>query len=797
MLAPSSSHSPLPASNGRVGRWFTFLAACALTACGGGSGGSGAGAGGGSSAIVVDADLVGVSLSVAETVIGAGMPINVVLRARNLGPAAVPAFRLGVYLSADDAFDGADRRLGFWGVTGLAAGAETSAAGSLAVPVSTLTGIWRVLLVVDDLGALTELDETNNVTVAPMAIMVEPPILPNLMPASLSFLPFSVQAGTTLQVSDSVQNNGAGAAGAFRVGVYLSSDPTISTADVLIGFRTLIDLPAGARDDAQGELTVPVTLTPGNYHVGVMVDDLQQVLEVSENDNVASAAVLVQVLPAPDTDIVAASLSFAPSSVQVGAALTIDESVRNEGSLAAGAFQVAVYLSQDATIDPLVDVLLGSRALTSLAGGATSASGSVALPVPTNLQAGDWFVGLVADPNGALLDPNRSNNTFIAPQRVQLVVPPLPDLVAASLSFSPNSIQPGGGNVIQVDELVENVGPVEAGAFRVAVYLSDNAVISSSDVLLGSRGLGSLPSGGSSGASNGFVVPGGLSPGTYYVGLVVDDLGQLTELSEANNLRLATSTLDVTTTPNPMPNLVMEEVTPGSSQTQPGAVMQVVSRVKNIGTASASGSFRVGFYLSLDPVITTDDIFIGDRLIPFGLGIGFTSVASVPVTIPNTLAPGTYRFGAFADWGQLIAESVETDNGRAATAQFVVSIPRPNLRVTAVTASATGPIALGASFDVDHAVRNAGAVAAGGMRVGIYLSTDAVLDRAVDVLVASRIVSALAVSTNSAEVTTVTVPTTLAPGSYRVGVYVDDLDAVLETDETDNTRVTTTAITVQ
>ena len=40
-------------------------------------------------------------------------------------------------------------------------------------------------------------------------------------------------------------------------------------------------------------------------------------------------------------------------------------------------------------------------------------------------------------------------------------------------------------------------------------------------------------------------------------------------------------------------------------------------------SSSASGSFRVGFYLSLDAEITTDDIFIGERLIPLGLGIGF------------------------------------------------------------------------------------------------------------------------------------------------------------------------------
>ena len=767
--------------------------------CGGGGGGSAGGSNQnpGTGPTPVDADLSAVSVDVAEATVEAGLGVNVTLVARNDGPEAAPAFRMGVYLSNDELFDAADVRLGYWSVGGLAANAETAAGGSLTVPLSTLAATYRVLLAVDDVNALGEPDETNNVAVAPTSLVVEPPLLADLVPVALSFQPFTVDAGTAFEVADSVENVALGAAGSFRVGVYLSTDATITTTDVLIGHRSVLALDPGVRDDAVGDLTVPATLAPGNYHVGVIVDDQQSVPEVNEGDNVAVAGALLEVRPAPQTDLVASALSYSPPMVDVGAQLLVDEAVRNDGLIAAGAFQVGVYLSQDVEIDPAVDVLLGFRTLPSLAAGATSASGPVGLTVPTTVAAGMWFVGVIADHTGLVPDSNRANNVRVALQQVQVSVPPLPDLVASEITFSPTSVAPGAGGVIQIDDLVRNVGPVPSGAFRIGVYLSDNSVISQSDVLLGTRTLTSLADGGASGAGSAFPLPAGLSTGSYYVGLVVDDLEEQTELSEGNNLLLASGVLDVTSAPTPMPNLVMEVIDPGSSQSQPGFVVQVVSRVKNIGTASASGDFRVGFYLSTDEVITTDDLFLGDRLVPFGLGIGFTSVASVPITIPSTVAGGTYRFGALADWTQAISESDEADNGLAATGIYTIVIPQPNLRVTALSAPTATPLAVGDSLDVDHTVRNAGNLGAGTFRVGIYLSSDNMLDRALDTLVGSRDITALAAGTNDALVTAVTIPAGLAPGAYHVGVYVDDLEQVGEQDEGDNTRVMVATVTVQ
>lgn len=774
------------------------LGALASAACGGGGGGGGgSGQNPPTGPTPVDSDLVAVSIAVTEATIEAGLGVNVALIARNLGPQAAPAFRMGVYLSTDDLFDAADPRLGYWSVGGLPVNADTAAGGSLTVPLTTLAATYHVLLAVDDVNALGEPDETNNVAVAPTTLVVQPPVLADLVPVALSFQPFTVDAGTTFEVADTVENVALGAAGSFRVGVYLSTDDTITTADVLIGHRSVLSLNPGALDAAVGDLTVPATLAPGNYHVGVIVDDQATVPEVDEGDNIAVAGVLLEVRPAPQTDLVATAVSFTPASVDVGTPLDVDEAVRNDGLIAAGAFQVGVYLSQDVDIDPAVDVLLGFRTLPSLAAGATSASGSVGLTVPTTVTAGLWFVGVVADHTHLVPDSNRANNTRVALQQVQIDVPPLPDLVATELTFSPTSVAPGVGGVIQVDDLVRNVGPVPSGAFRVGVYLSDNSVISPSDVLLGSRTLTSLANGGASGAGSSFPLPPGLSTGSYYVGLVVDDLEEQTELSEGNNLLLASGVLDVTSAPTPMPNLVMEVVDPGSSQSQPGFVVQVVSRVKNTGTASASGNFRVGFYLSTDETITTDDLFLGDRLVPFGLGIGFTSVASVPVTIPSTVAGGTYRFGALADWTQAITESDESDNGLAMTGNYTIVIPQPNLRVTALTVPTATPLTSGASLDVDHTVRNAGNLAAGAFRVGIYLSSDNTLDRALDTLIGSRTIGVLAAGTLDEEVTAVTIPAGLTPGAYHVGVYVDDLEQVGEQDEADNTRVMVATVTVQ
>jgi subtilase family serine protease len=100
------------------------------------------------------------------------MPVIAVTNTvRNAGPAPAGAFTVRFYLSADATLDAGDTLLGARAVSGLAAGAASSAVTVLALPEATAgSAPYRVLAIADTPQA--EMDETNNVMTSTVAIAV-------------------------------------------------------------------------------------------------------------------------------------------------------------------------------------------------------------------------------------------------------------------------------------------------------------------------------------------------------------------------------------------------------------------------------------------------------------------------------------------------------------------------------------------------------------------------------------------------------------------------------------------------
>lgn len=74
----------------------------------------------------------------------------------------------------------------------------------------------------------------------------------------------------------------------FRAGFYLSTDPTISTSDILIGTYTInyIEVNGSHLCSVYGiDLTTIPGLTPGTYYIGFYADDLNDVYEDIETNN--------------------------------------------------------------------------------------------------------------------------------------------------------------------------------------------------------------------------------------------------------------------------------------------------------------------------------------------------------------------------------------------------------------------------------------------------------------------------------------------------------------------------------
>jgi PKD repeat protein len=86
----------------------------------------------------------------------------------------------------------------------------------------------------------------------------------------------------------------------------------------------------------------------------------------------------------------------------------------------------------------------------------------------------------------------------------------------------------------------------------------------------------------------------------------------------------------------------------------------VENSVKNQGTQAAP-AFRVGIYLSVDTLITSTDILVASRDIN-ALAVGTTSQASTPATVPTAIRSGKYFIGIWADNGNAIFETNESNN---------------------------------------------------------------------------------------------------------------------------------------
>jgi subtilase family serine protease len=642
-------------------------------ACGGGGGGGG-GAGGGGIAppggTGPGPDLTVTDVTFTPNALTAGDTITTSDTVRNHGDQTATGFQIGVYLSTDAVITSTDVLLGFRTVGSLAAGATSTSGGSLTVPLATPAGTYFVGAMVDDLGVVSEPNEADNARAAVGTLAVTGAMLPELAVDSVTFSPLVVDAGDIVSVTDSVSNRGVARADVVLVGIYLSSDTTITSADVLLGFRTLATLDIGETSTVTGSLTVPLNMLSGLYYVGVVVDDGNAHVESNETNNTLAAPVRIQVNAPPRPDLAPSGVSFGPTTLDAGQLLSVSDVIINQGIADSGPFRVGVYLSTDATIT-VTDRLVAARTLPGLQSGLSSSVSGVPVVVPIDLPGGTYRVGVLVDDLGSVIEDSELNNSLVAIGTLDVTVPPTPDLLVTAVSFTPTAVHPALGEMLTITDTARNQGAVAAGAFRVGYYLSSNPVVSKNDVLLGSRTVIALSVGSSSSGSATVVLPIGLAAGSYFVGAIADDQDLVPEVIPSNNARTSTVALDVIVVASPMPQLKLENVQFDPKTTVAGGVFQVQEVVRNLGTQSAS-TFRVGIYLSTDNKIETSDVRIGERIVAT-LPIGFGSAASAPYTVPSGTTPGTYFVGAICDFADAVAESNEGDNAALAGGLLTVN----------------------------------------------------------------------------------------------------------------------------
>ncbi|MCI0331122.1 MAG: hypothetical protein L0196_09315 [candidate division Zixibacteria bacterium] len=242
----------------------------------------------------------------------------------------------------------------------------------------------------------------------------------------------------------------------------------------------------------------------------------------------------------PDLVITTNPIIVTPTIASPGSEVILSSwKVQNRGMRGVGTFNNGYYLS----VDPIItrqDTKLGGNTNSQLGGIQLYEWPATTLIIPPNLAPGYYYLGIFVDESNAVLESDESNNF----RSVGLTVALAELKVTSQLIVTPGGVSRGG--TIKLSPLtVQNDGPVSSAPFRNGVYLSTDPVITTSDLKLGENTSGPVASGTSiTMPAARYRIPGPvpllesrqpITPGTYYVGVLVDEGNSTPESNEGNN----------------------------------------------------------------------------------------------------------------------------------------------------------------------------------------------------------------------------------------------------------------------
>jgi len=218
--------------------------------------------------------------------------------------------------------------------------------------------------------------------------------------------------------------------------------------------------------------------------------------------------------------------------------LDITNSVQNIGSETAGSFRTGWYLSTKKPINKTDYLVTTSNTVSLSPGSYANVSGSIDLNNVIGLPKGTYYIGIIFDDQSEVIETNELDNYRSFTPSIDFGVPPTINLFIYKSTGSNNTYSYNDTNhLLDVNSSIQNDGSGLAGSFRTGWYLSTNTTITTSDQLLAISNSSSLASMKYSNISQSINLDDitGLTSGTYYIGVIIDDQSQLTESNEADN----------------------------------------------------------------------------------------------------------------------------------------------------------------------------------------------------------------------------------------------------------------------
>jgi len=618
-------------------------------------------------------------------------------------------------------------------------------------------------------------------------------LLPDVVMTAVTPAAASVAPGDTLSVTDTAKNQGTDSTvSGFDIGYVLSPTPNYSdpNAALITTTRFVGPLGVGETDTATTNLVIDSSIPSGIYYVCAQADPTQSLSESNADNNTLCSSSTVQVTK---PDLVMTAVSPNAGSVAPGGALSVTDSVQNQGGApSSGSFLIAYSLSPNSIFGDSDDLAITTtRAVGPLAPGATSTA-TTNLAMPSTIPPNTYHVCAMADSTNVINEGvNENNNTLCSTATISVSTP---DLIMSAVSTTATGAAPGGN--FTLSNTAKNVGTGAAGSFTIAFHLSTNQTYGDGDDIpfTTTRAVSSLGIGATNTASTSLTVPATAPLGSYYVCALADSANTVSEgpadgAGENNNALCTSAQLQVT-----RPDLTMTAVTPNATTVSATATLSVTNSVKNIGGVAA-GSSTVGFKLS--PTASYDDpaaVASTNTRTVSTLAAGATNTATTTLTLPKTIPPGDYYVCARTDTANTVTELDETNNTLCSSG--TVTVPKADLTMTAASTTAT-VVGVGKTLSLSNTVKNQGLFPTGAFAIAFHLSANTTYGDGDDIAVtATRSLTTLASGASSTGNTSLTVPTSTPFGVYHVCAMADSGGTVNETDETNNSLCTGTTVQV-
>ncbi len=353
-------------------------------------------------------------------------------------------------------------------------------------------------------------------------------------------------------------------------------------------------------------------------------------------------------------------------------------------------------------------------------------------------------------------------------------LPKLPNLQLTGFVLSQTTVLSGGN--VKITWTVKNAGTVKSPVTRLAFYRSSDAVITTKDGYKGAIDIQGIEPGKTLTGSYTVLLGSKLAAGTYYVGAIVDSLGKVKEISEADNT--ISKKITVTAAGDIW---VASNTKPQYTTLNWGGTYNYYRYVRNVGLKTVP-KFNDKIWLSADPKVDKSDVQLLKLAHP-SLAPDKYVAGWVKFTMPKTVKPGTWYIIYQADADGLVKEGNEANNFRVTKITYRGYVDLENTGVSAPTALGTGT-----PFTLVTSGKNIGNDGIGTTFYNrIYFSKDAVLGSG-DIYVGIETRKGVKVGESWKSTRSVNIPTSVTTGTWYIIYVVDSGNRIKEPNEKNNVK---------